>query len=78
MFSIPSSITTTIVNGVAKFENIEIFQGTFLRKQFLVDGSLDQRFLLDNSFIDSSTIVVRVKVYDTTLWVENIQDQVIF
>ena len=61
MFSIPSSITTTVVNGVANFENIEVFQGTFLRKQFLVDGSLDQRFLLDNSFIDSSTIIVKVK-----------------
>ena len=61
MFSIPSSITTSVVNGVANFENIEIYQGTFLRKQFLVDGSLDQRFLLDNSFIDSSTIVVKVK-----------------
>ena len=61
MFSIPSSITTTVTNGVANFENIEVFQGTFLRKQFLVDGSLDQRFLLDNSFIDSSTIVVKVR-----------------
>ena len=30
-------------------------------KQFVVDGSLDQRFLLDNSFIDSSTIVVKVR-----------------
>ena len=61
MFSIPSSITTTVTNGVANFENIEVCQGTYLRKQFLVDGSLDQRFLLDNSFIDSSTIVVKVK-----------------
>ena len=43
-------------NGVATFDNIDVFQGTFLRKQFVVDGSLDQRFLLDNSFIDSSTI----------------------
>ena len=61
LFSIPNDIVTTINNGVAKFENIDIFQGTFLRKQFVVDGSLDQRFLLDNSFIDSSTIVVKVK-----------------
>ena len=60
LFSIPNDITTTIVNGVATFNNIDIFQGTFLRKQFVVDGSLDQRFLLDNSFIDSSTIVVKV------------------
>ncbi|MEC8550771.1 MAG: baseplate wedge protein, partial [Pseudomonadota bacterium] len=59
-FSIPSNITSTVVNGVATFNNIDVYQGTFLRKQFLVDGSLDQRFLLDNSFIDSSTIVVNV------------------
>ena len=61
MFSIPSSIITTVNNGVANFNNIDVFQGTFLRKQFIVDGSLDQRFLLDNSFIDSSTIVVKVQ-----------------
>ena len=61
MFSIPSSITTTVNNGVATFNNIDVYQGTFLSKQFLVDGSLDQRFLLDNSFIDSSTIVVKVQ-----------------
>ena len=61
VFSIPNDIVTTIVGGVATFENIDIFQGTFLRKQFVVDGSLDQRFLLDNSFIDSSTIVVKVR-----------------
>ena len=61
MFSIPSSITTTVNNGIASFNNIEVYQGTYLSKQFLVDGSLDQRFVLDNSFIDSSTIVVRVQ-----------------
>ena len=61
VFSIPNDIVTTIVNGVATFDNIDVFQGTFLRKQFVVDGSLDQRFILDNSFIDSSTIVVKVK-----------------
>ena len=56
LFSIPNDISTTIVNGVATFNNIDVFQGTFLRKQFAVDGSLDQRFLLDNSFIDLSLI----------------------
>ena len=61
MFSIPSSITTTVNNGVANFDNIDVYQGTYLSKQFLVDGSLDQRFLLNNSFIDSSTIVVKVQ-----------------
>ena len=61
IFSIPESITTTINSGVANFSNITIYQGTYLKKQFVVDGSLDQRFVLDNSFIDTSTIVVKVK-----------------
>ena len=61
IFSIPESITTTINSGVANFNNITIYQGTYLKKQFVVDVSLDQRFVLDNSFIDTSTIVVKVK-----------------
>jgi hypothetical protein len=61
IFSIPENITTTINSGVASFSNIEIYQGTFLRKSFVVDGSLDQRFILDNSFVDTGTIVVYVK-----------------
>jgi len=65
IFSIPEKITTTIVNGIATFGSIsnpiEVYQGTFLKKEFAVNGSLDQRFILDNSFIDSSTILIRVK-----------------
>ena len=60
-FSISENITTTIQNGSASFSNIDVSQGTYLTKQFVVDGSLDQKFLLDNSFVDTSTIVVYVK-----------------
>lgn len=45
----------------ATFNNVEIQQGTFLTKQFVYDGSLDQRFILNNSFIDTSSIKVYVK-----------------
>ena len=45
----------------AIFENIEIYEGTFLTKNSIVDSSLDQRFILNNSFIDTSTIKVYVK-----------------
>jgi len=65
IFSIPEPITTSIINGVATFGTasnpISVYQGTFLKKQFVVNGSLDQRFFLDNSFIDTSTIIVKVK-----------------
>jgi hypothetical protein len=64
-FSIPENVTASIVNGSATFgieeSPLTVYQGTFLTKQFVVDGSLDQRFILDNSFIDTSTIVVYVK-----------------
>jgi len=61
VFSIPSDVTRTVVNGTATFSEIEISEGTFLKKQFTVDGSLDQRFILNNSYIDTNTIVAYVK-----------------
>jgi len=65
VFSIPESITTTINSGVATFgtqtDPIVVYQGTYLTKTFTVDGSLDQTFILNNSFIDTSTIRVYVK-----------------
>ena len=65
VFSIPESITTTVekINNrwIAQFNEIKIYQGTFLKKQFVVNGSLDQRFILDNSFIDTSTLVVKLR-----------------
>ena len=65
VFSTPESITTTINNGIATFGTtanpVAIYQGTYLTKSFVVDGSLDQRFTLDNPYIDTSTINVYVR-----------------
>ena len=70
-FSIPDNISSNVVDGIASFNNIDIYEGTFLTKQFTVDGSLDQRFILNNSFIDTSTISVYVKgINDSGLGVE--------
>ena len=60
-FSIPNNISANLVNGIADFNQITVYQGTFLKKEFTVDGSLDQRFILNNSFIDTSTISVYVR-----------------
>tara|TARA_Y100000992_G_scaffold299839_1_gene267299 strand:+ start:580 stop:2505 length:1926 start_codon:yes stop_codon:yes gene_type:complete len=62
----PISVTTTsnpddLNTRIARFENINVFQGTYLEKEFVFDGSLDQRFILDNSFIDTSKIAVYVR-----------------
>ena len=71
VFSIPESITTTttqatdpngnIISSTGSFNNIVVYQGTYLTKTYTVNGSLDQRFLIENSFVDTSTIKVYVK-----------------
>ena len=65
VFSISESITSVVNNGIAQFGTadspIDVLEGTFLTNQFIVDGSLNQRFILDNGSIDSSSIVVYVK-----------------
>jgi len=61
IFSIPEEITAPVKNNKASFSNITIYQGRYLRSTFIVNMSLDQRFILPNSFIDTSTINVYVK-----------------
>ena len=70
-FAIPEDITTSVTDNVATFTDIDVYQGIFLSKEFTVDTSLNQRFLLDNSYVDTSTISVYVKgPGDTGLGVE--------
>ena len=62
IFSIPESITVPVNNGFAEFNDIEIYEGTFVAQSFTVQSGLsNQKFILDNSFIDTSTIKVRVR-----------------
>ena len=63
VFSIPDDITVnTNSNGVAVFENIFIYEGNFLTKTFTnIDDSQQQKFILPNSNIDTSSIRVEVK-----------------
>ena len=61
IFSIPEDVTTTLKSGNGTFSDVTVYEGTYLKKQFVANTSLNQRFILDNSFIDTSTIVVKVK-----------------
>ena len=62
-FSIPQAIENSNItsDGVLNWP-VTVYQGTYLTKTFTVDGSLDQRFILDNYDIDTSTIVVYVNI----------------
>ncbi len=80
-FSIPDDITVAspidagsnvLINPprTAQFRDITIYQGTLLKKNFVVSGSSDQRFVLDNSFIDSASIRVFVRKSGSTSGLE--------
>jgi hypothetical protein len=64
-FSVPEDISAPVKNGFADFGSatkpVTISQGTYLTRQYIVVGSVDQRFILDNPNIDASSIVVNVK-----------------
>ena len=62
-FSIVDDITAPVDTTTAKaqFSNITVYEGSLLSKTFNYDGSLDQRFILNNAFIDTSTLSVFVK-----------------
>jgi len=64
IFSIPEDITTPVdSNGKALFSNLEIYEGVYLTSTFIVNYSQpNQKFILPNANIDTSTI--RVKVID--------------
>ena len=59
-YSIPEDITVNVSNSIASFTGITVYQGVYLTKDFTVDTSYNQRFILDNSNIDTSTMVVKV------------------
>jgi hypothetical protein len=63
-FAIPQDVTTPVVNGIALFNNIEVYEGTFLTSNFTVQSenpAPPQRYILENANIDTSTISVTVR-----------------
>jgi len=63
-FCIPSDITVPVVNGIATFSNITIYEGAFLTSNFTVTADLPappSRYVLNNANIDTSTLEVSVR-----------------
>ena len=63
IFSIPDDITVTPdSNSIVKFENISIYEGTYLMKEFEVNDSLpNEKYIIPNESVDTSSIRVVVK-----------------
>ena len=63
-FSIPSDITVPVVDGIATFRDVVIYEGTFLTSNFTVSSenpAPPSRYTLDNANIDTSTLEVLVR-----------------
>jgi hypothetical protein len=65
IFSIPEDITIPVNNsGFANFNNIEIYEGSYLTKSYTIKNTPNENFIIPNSGVDTSTI--RVTVTDTS------------
>jgi len=81
IFSIPDDFVATVDdNNVALFNNLKLYEGVYLTKTFTIDYSQpNQRFVLPNSNIDTTSIRVTVKsttneiyaLYDNILRVDS-------
>ena len=66
VYSIPDDITVPVVNGIADFTDVTIYEGTYITNTFTVDSlNPNQKYILDNANIDIS--LIRVEVRDGSL-----------
>jgi len=62
VFSIPEDITVPVINNVATFQDIEIYEGFLLNSSFTYNSNnKNQKFILPNSGIDTNLIRVTVR-----------------
>ena len=62
IFSILDDITVPVVNNIATFEDLRIYEGSLLTNNFTFSSNnLNQRFILPNSGIDTDLISVVVR-----------------
>lgn len=70
VFSIPEDITVNTIDvgtsKLATFDAISVYEGISLKKTFTIDTSIEQKFELQNSFIDTDSIRVYVKGQNET------------
>ena len=63
-FCIPNDITVPVVDGIATFNNVTIYEGTFLTSNFTVSSltpAPPARYILENANIDTSSLEVTVR-----------------
>ena len=62
VFNIPEDKTVSIIDGIAVFDDLEIYEGTVIDQTFTYSSRNPfQKFILPNTGIDLDTLVVKVK-----------------
>ena len=62
IFSILNDITVPVINGIARFTDVEIYEGTFLTQTYTYSARVpNQKFILPNIGVDTDLIKVSVR-----------------
>lgn len=62
VFSLLDDITVPVINEIASFDAIDVYEGSYVNSNFTVNASTpNQRFIIDNRGVDTSTIKVTVR-----------------
>ena len=78
-FCILEDISVPVVNGVANFDNIAIYEGSVVEKSFTyTDRNPQQKFILPNAGIDTDLIRVGVKESSNKIVKYALQDNIFY
>ena len=62
VFGIPEDKTVSVIDGIASFDDVEVFEGSYLSQSFVYSTRNPfQKFILPNSGIDLDSLVVTVR-----------------
>ena len=62
VFSILTDITVPVFNGIAEFNEVEVFEGTLLTQTYTYSSRIpNQKFILPNAGVDTDLITVSVR-----------------
>ena len=57
-----ADVSISPVDGVYKFSNLDIYEGTYLNYKYTANTSdTDQRFIIPNDYVDTTTLTVKVQ-----------------
>ena len=62
VFSLLDDITVPVIDGIASFDSIDVYEGSYAISNYTVNNNTsNQRFIIDNRGVDTSTIKVTVR-----------------